>query len=113
MEKLLIDHEEQNQVTLVRLQGALDTETADAFDQYLSDLIQQKHNAFLIDLQGVDYISSAGIGVLVGCLNQLQDQDGQFKLAHVSARVARALSMLSLLDLFETFDSIEEALTSF
>lgn len=113
MEKLQIDLQEQNHVILVRLQGALDTETADSFDQALSQLIQKGKQAFLIDLQGVDYISSAGIGVLVGCLNQIQDQGGQLKLAHLTPRVARALSMLSLLDLFETFDAIPDALATF
>jgi len=113
MQKLQIDIQEQNQVMLVRLHGALDTETADSFDQALSSLIQQGKQAFLIDLQGVDYISSAGIGVLVGCLNQIQDQGGHLKLAHVQSRVARALSMLSLLDLFEVFDAIPDALASF
>jgi anti-anti-sigma factor len=113
MEKLQINEREQAGVLLVTLSGSLDTDTADTFDRQLSAQIERGHRKVLVDLQGVEYISSAGIGVLVGILNQLEDHGGALKLLHVSPKIARILSMLSLLELFQSFSDLDEALAHF
>lgn len=115
MSKLTIDAIPSPSALLLRLSGTLDSETADLFDRTITDEMKAGRRSFVIDLQGLTYVSSAGIGVLVGCLNQLRDDPspGDLRLSSVSPKIQRILEMLSLFDLFASFPSAEDALRSF
>ena len=104
MSKLDIQWSQNQDVLLLKIAGALDTDTADLFDESLSEKIGQGYKRFIVDMAELEYISSAGIGVLVGSLNELQDNDGNLFLLHLPDKISQVLDMLALLELFSTFD---------
>lgn len=114
MSKLTIESRREPSALLLLLSGSLDSETSDLFDRTITDAMKAGISSFVVDLKGVTYVSSAGIGVLVGCLNQLHDQKnpGDLRLSSVSPKIIRILEMLSLYDLFATYPTAEEALQS-
>ena len=59
------------------------------------------------------YIDSAGIGVLIGRYLSLRRRGGDMKLANLTARSHRVMTITQLLDVFDCFDSIDEAVESF
>ena len=59
------------------------------------------------------YIDSAGIGVLIGRYLSLRRRGGDMKLANLTARSHRVMTITQLLDVFDCFDSTEEAVESF
>ena len=58
-------------------------------------------------------IDSAGIGVLVGRYLSVRRRGGDMKLANLTARSHRVMTITQLLDVFDCFDSIDEAVEGF
>ena len=67
----------------------------------------------VLDLGGVTYIDSIGLGVLVGLLISAQKAGGDIKLANLKPRIVDVLGVTKLMTVFETFKRPEDALRSF
>jgi anti-sigma B factor antagonist len=67
----------------------------------------------VLDLGGVTYIDSIGLGVLVGLLISAQKAGGDIKLANLKPRLVDVLGVTKLMTVFETFDRAEDAVRSF
>ena len=67
----------------------------------------------VLDLGGVTYIDSIGLGVLVGLLISAQKAGGDIKLANLKPRLVDVLGVTKLMTFFETFDRAEDAVRSF
>jgi anti-sigma B factor antagonist len=67
----------------------------------------------VLDLGGVTYIDSIGLGVLVGLLISAQKAGGDIKLANLRPRLVDVLGVTKLMTVFETFDRAEDAVRSF
>jgi len=77
------------------------------------ELIQAGNAKFLVNLAGVDYIDSSGLGELVNFFTTVRKKvDGQVKLLSLTRRVRDLLQITKLLTVFEAFDNETEALKS-
>ena len=86
-------------------------------DQRLKDkvrsLLQQGHLKLLLNLGGVSYVDSAGLGEIVSSLATVKSNGGSLKLLNVTKRLHDLLAITRLVTVFETFDSEAEGVTSF
>jgi anti-sigma B factor antagonist len=79
----------------------------------IQELVRGGNRKFLINLEGVDYIDSSGLGELVALFATIRhDEDGQMKLLNLTHRVRDLLQITKLLTVFEAFDDETEALKS-
>ena len=101
-------------VTVLDLKGKM---TLGEGDELLKDkinsLIHQGQKKLLLNLEGVPYIDSAGLGEIVRTYTTVSRQGGNLKLVNLTKRITDLLSITKLLTVFETFDSEPEALKSF
>ena len=67
----------------------------------------------LIDMDGVPYIDSTGVGFLVSSHTSLKSQGGQLKLLKVKPKILEVFKVMSLLPIFELFEDEEAAMKSF
>ena len=67
----------------------------------------------LLNLAGVSYIDSSGIGELIANYTTVSRQGGQLKLLKLTDRVQNLLVITKLLTVFDTYDDEAEALKSF
>ena len=67
----------------------------------------------LLNLAGVSYIDSSGLGQLIGSYASATDRGGQMKLLNLQKRVNDLMQVTKLLTVFETYTSEEAALKSF
>lgn len=112
--KLTIDERESGDVTILTLTGQMLLDDGDlAFRQRVHDLIDRRRTKILLELGGLTYIDSAGIGMVAGKLKTLREQGGDMKLLHLTTRGQRVFGMAKLLLMFETFDSEDPAVKSF
>jgi len=111
--KLNIQMTGYSDVLMIVLSGALDTDTADQFDESLMASIEQGWRKIAVDLSQIEFVSSAGIGVLVGSLNELQENDGDMYLVNVPEQVAHVLDMLALLELFSRYPDQASAINAY
>jgi anti-sigma B factor antagonist len=79
----------------------------------VQSLIQQGHKSLLVDLSGVSYVDSAGLGELVQAYATTKNRGGALKLLNVTKRLRDLLVVTKLLTVFDTFDNEAAALASF
>jgi anti-sigma B factor antagonist len=76
-------------------------------------LIFQNRKHILLNMAGVSYVDSSGLGALVATSITVRNSGGHIKLLNVTTRLHDLLSIAKLLTVFDTFDSEAEALRSF
>ncbi len=86
-------------------------------DEQLKDkvnsLVNQGDRKIILNLEGVPYIDSAGLGEIVRTYTTVSRQGGSLKLLHLTKRIQDLLSITTLLTVFEPFDSEGDAVRSF
>jgi anti-sigma B factor antagonist len=83
---------------------------------YLRDTVKKylaEHKNLVINLGGVNYIDSGGLGTLVALYTTAHTNGGKIKLANLTQRVGDLLQVTKLLTVFETYDSEEKAVQAF
>ncbi|HWR15418.1 MAG TPA: STAS domain-containing protein [Terriglobales bacterium] len=80
----------------VHVSGRLDNNWSGLFAQNLDQIVADGARDLRMDLADVNYISSAGIGVLVRCYNQLRSIGGSFVVVRMSRRVTDVLRQVNL-----------------
>ena len=112
--KLTIEERQAGDVTVLALTGQMLLDDGDlAFRRRIHDLIDRGYAKIVLDLGGVTYIDSSGVGMLVAKLKTLKEKGGDMKLLNLSRRAESLLGMLKLLILFETFQDEAAAVRSF
>jgi len=79
----------------------------------VNSLVHQGHKRIILNLEGVPYIDSAGLGEIVRTYTTVSRQGGKLKLLNLTKRIEDLLSITKLLTVFETYDSEEAAVKSF
>jgi anti-sigma B factor antagonist len=101
-------------VTVLALTGQMVLDDGDlVFRQQIHDLVDQGRTKIVVDLAGLIYVDSSGVGMLAGKLKTVRDAGGDMKLVHVESKNQRVLGMMKLLSTFEVFDEEQAAVESF
>lgn len=101
-------------VTIIEVSGGLTLGAAcDEFREWVDRALAEDCAGVIINLAGVDYTDSAGIGHLIGSLRSARSRGIPLKLLKVPARLLGLLQMTEVLPLFECFADETEALASF
>jgi len=72
-----------------------------------------ENNRIVLNLSGVNYIDSGGLGTLVALYTSAQNAGGSIKLANLTRRVGDLLQVTKLVTVFEVYGSEEQAVQSF
>jgi anti-sigma B factor antagonist len=102
-----------DQVTLVEVQGRVDSMTANQLGEALNKEIDNGNVHVVLDLSSVDYMSSAGLREIVTALKKAKRAAGDLRLAQPSDRVREVLEMAGLDTIFRIFSTQSEAVGSF
>ncbi len=107
-----IEVEDLKRVELVKVSGRIDSSNAAEFDNVLKEVVGRKHNVVL-EMSGVDYISSAGLRAMIALLRECKKHKGNVRLANPSERVVEVLALAGLDSLFDVYESEAAAVGSF
>jgi|RhiMetdeSRZDD1v2_1073273.scaffolds.fasta_scaffold1152542_2 anti-sigma B factor antagonist len=99
-------------VTRVELEGSIDGKTAPQIREELSAALQQVQK-LIIDMSRVDYLSSAGLRLLLLLYRELAARNGKLVLLRVSPEIRTVMSHTGFLRFFTLADSQQEALHAF
>ena len=102
-----------NGVTIISCQGrVLFGEEAAALRQALKHALAAG-NHIVLNLSGVSYIDSGGLGTLVGVYSSAKSSGSDIKLTGIGERLRDLLQVTKLVTVFETYDSEQQAMTAF
>jgi anti-sigma B factor antagonist len=109
-----LEERQIGRVTVLDIVGRLTmSQPAQRLKDKINSLISQERTQIVLNLAGVPYIDSSGLGQLVASYGSVLKAGGALKLLNVGARSQELLSITRLLTLFESFDSEAEAVQSF
>ena len=112
--KLTIGERPEGDITILELAGEITVDDGDiAFGRYVDGLIKAGRVKIVVNLAGVTYIDSAGVGMMVAELKMVREAGGVMKLSNLSARSYHLLAMMKLKMVFDIFDTEEAAVRSF
>jgi anti-sigma B factor antagonist len=82
--------------TVVSIYGELDVATAPSLREKLIGLVCDGSNQLILDLEGVDFLDSTGLGVIVSALKRARTQGGDLRLVCTQARIRRLFEITGL-----------------
>lgn len=103
----------QQQVTLVVVNGRVDSLNAGELGLSLSSAIEDGGTQIVLDLSQVAYMSSAGLRELVSAFKKVRRISGDLRLAQPSPRVQEVLEMAGLDTIFQIFPTQRDAVGSY
>lgn len=101
------------QTAIVEARGRIDSSTAVAFGEVVARAIDAVSARVVIDLSGVDYMSSAGLREIVTAFKKARGLRGDVRIAEPTPRVLEVLELAGLDTFVKIYPSKAEALESF
>ncbi len=80
---------DNGEVSILHLKGFLDAHTAPQFEKALHELVKENRVRIIVSMTDLDYISSAGLGVFMGFIEEIREKGGDIKLSSMSEKVIR------------------------
>jgi anti-sigma B factor antagonist len=109
-----IDERTVDGITILDLKGKMTLGEGDELlKERVNALVSKGSKKLVLNLEGVPYIDSAGLGEIVRTYTTVSRQGGKLKLLNLTKRIQDLLSITKLLTVFETYDSEQEAVRSF
>jgi len=103
-----------NNVAVLAFKGDLlgEPDTSNVRDK-IHSLVSDGIKRVVIDLSGVNYMNSSGIGTLIACLATVTAGSGELRLANVGGKVQNLFVITQLVKVFDTYETVERALANF
>jgi anti-sigma B factor antagonist len=98
--------------TVVAVGGEIDVYTAPKLREQLVDLVNAGRYHLVVDMEGVEFLDSTGLGVLVGGLKRVRAHDGSLRLVCTQERILKIFRITGLTKVFPIHDTVSEALTA-
>lgn len=111
--KISLNENQHDNVSEVRVDGVIDTITAVELEEIIDTLIKRERYRVVVDLAGVDYISSAGWGIFISHIRNVRDQGGDIKLANMIPNVYEIYDLLEFDNVLKAYSSVDEARNDF
>jgi anti-sigma B factor antagonist len=114
MAELEIKERQAGDVTVLDMDGKVTIgEGSVALRSAIRRLLEEGKKKILLNLAGVGYIDSSGIGELVSSFTAINKENGQLKLLNLTQKLQDLLAITKLLTVFDVYENEQEALSSF
>ena len=114
MAELDVNERQAGDVTVLDMRGAVRIgEGSVALRDSVRGLVENGKKKILLNLGGVNYIDSSGIGELIANYTTVSRQGGELKLLNLTDKIQNLLVITKLLTVFDSYDNEAEALNSF
>ncbi len=104
--------EKQGNSTIFSLKGRLDSQTSTDVEKRILQAISEGSSHIILDFAELDYISSAGIRVLVHCHKELEKNRGKIFLTSVPKPIENVLYITGFLPYFKIYENQAQAIKS-
>jgi anti-sigma B factor antagonist len=101
------------EVSVVAVEGFVDAHTAPDFEQHIQDEIEAGRCRIVVDCAQLSYISSAGLGVFMGFIEEARERGGDIKICGVVPKVRQVFDLLGFDAIFHMLEDVPAAVKSF
>ena len=103
----------QDDLAVISIEGYLDAHTAPEFEQAIQSEVDAGHVRLIADCSKLTYISSAGLGVFMGFIEEVREQGGDIKICSLSPKVRQVFEILGFQELYDLCDDLPSAVQRF
>ena len=107
------DVQQDGEVTIVAVSESVDALTAPDLTRTLTGQINAGHRNLVVDLTGVEFMSSAGLRTLLGAVKESRTNGGDLRIASTNPGIDKVLKMSGFHNVAKVFTSSSEAVASF
>ncbi|MEO8666620.1 MAG: STAS domain-containing protein [Ignavibacteria bacterium] len=113
MEEFSINTRNQNNITILNLNGFLDAHTSVELEKCFEEIIAEDKFRIVVNFDKLSYISSAGLGVFMAYIETARNNSGDIKLCAMSDKIYNIFDMLGFPILFEIYKEEKSAIEKF
>lgn len=110
---LSLETDNTHEITVMKVKGRVDSDSAPELDAALTKLLQENRNKIVLNLQAVDFMSSAGLRAVVKAYQAAKRSGGDVRLAAVSNPVEVILRTIGMMQMLQMYPTDQEAMASF
>lgn len=99
-------------VSVVAVKGEIDVYTAPRLRDRITDLVGSGAYRIVVDLEGVEFLDSTGLGVLVGGLKKVRAHGGSLQLVCTQERLLKIFRITGLAKVFAIHDDLDSAIAA-
>lgn len=99
-----------DQGVVVQVGGEVDVFTAPQLREQFAELTRAGHHHLIVDLEGVTFLDSTGLGVLIGALKRVRPHGGSVQVVTTHERIIKVFRITGLTRIFPVHASAEEAI---
>ena len=103
----------QDGICILGLLGRLDSNTSPEFEKKIFEVIGDGTKSLIVDFESVDYISSAGLRVLLKAAKELKRSDGKIVLCSMKEYIKEVFEIAGFVSLFPIVSSVGDAVEEF
>ena len=107
-----LDVSERGGYSVLAVSGEVDVATVPRLREQLHGLVAEGNTRIVVDLDGVDFLDSTGLGVLVGALKRVRSSDGELSLVCTQPRIRKVFEVTGLTKVFTLYDTVDEAVAN-
>jgi anti-sigma B factor antagonist len=96
--------------TVVTVYGELDVASAPTLRERLIDLVSGGSHLLVLDLEGLDFLDSTGLGAIISALKRARTNGGDLRLVCTQSRIRRLFEITALDKAFPLFPSLDDAI---
>ena len=104
-------HKQQGKYHVLGATGRLDVATASLFEKEITACFAEGQTNLVIDMSGVEYISSAGLRGILVAAKGAKARSGEIRFCCLSGMVAEIFKISGFGKMFDIFDSIDDAVS--
>ncbi|MBC8101222.1 MAG: STAS domain-containing protein [Cytophagales bacterium] len=112
MADLVIDTRTVDGTPVLDLSGEVDSYNSPKLRERMVRLIDDGQSRLVINMSGVDYIDSTGLGTLVGGLKRASEKGGSIRIICPNEQIHKVFSITGLVKVFQIFDNEQSALAT-
>ncbi len=102
-----------NGLSVISVEGFLDAHTAPKFESAIQSEIDAGRTRIIVDCAKLTYISSAGLGVFMGFIEEVREQDGDIKICGLTPKVRQVFEMLGFESVYDLCPDVDDAVQRF
>ncbi len=108
-----IQVDEQGGVTILACEGRMDAQVSDLVKDRIRELLDNGATRLVVDMEGLDFLDSSGLGALVSCLRRVKEKKGEIKLAGLRPEVRSIFEITRVSRLFHICETVPDAVKAF
>lgn len=109
-----ISRREEGPITVIEPKGKITIGEGDVLlREEITKLLSEEKKQLVLDLGGISYMDSAGVGELVSVYTSVKNRGGELKLACLTKKIKDLLQITQLMTIFDTYETTQEAVSAF